>query len=102
MKVVAFIGIAIITLFYVLGELGIAVYINSLVLLSDGFHNLSDVVSLYIAFWANRVLDFLKLVVMNCRLVNVSQVVKCLTVGLVLKFLVDSPMDVSCFPCAFT
>lgn len=54
MKVVAFIGIAIITLFYVLGELGIAVYINSLVLLSDGFHNLSDVVSLYIAFWANR------------------------------------------------
>jgi Co/Zn/Cd efflux system component len=57
MKVVAFMGIAIITFIYVLGELGIAVYINSLVLLSDGFHNLSDVVSLYIAFWANRVMN---------------------------------------------
>ncbi len=59
MKMVAFIVIAAITFIYVLGELGVAVYLNSLVLLSDGFHNLSDVVSLYIAFWANRVCDLI-------------------------------------------
>jgi len=37
-----------------LGELTVAIYLESLVLLSDGFHNLSDVVSLYIAYWAQQ------------------------------------------------
>jgi len=53
-KIVAFVIIAIITLLYVIFELGVAIYIDSLVLLSDGFHNLSDVVSLYIAYWAQK------------------------------------------------
>eukprot|EP01114_Cavostelium_apophysatum_P001631 TRINITY_DN1142_c0_g1_i1.p1 TRINITY_DN1142_c0_g1~~TRINITY_DN1142_c0_g1_i1.p1 ORF type:complete len:462 (-),score=135.31 TRINITY_DN1142_c0_g1_i1:101-1486(-) len=53
-KLVSFFVIAVLTLLYVVAELGTAVYLGSLVLLSDGFHNLSDVVSLYIAYWARK------------------------------------------------
>jgi zinc transporter 1 len=35
-------------------ELAAGVWVDSLVLLSDGFHNLSDVISLYIAYWAQQ------------------------------------------------
>jgi len=41
-------------LIYSLAELGVAIWLKSLALLSDGFHNLSDVVSLMIAIWANQ------------------------------------------------
>eukprot|EP01120_Amphizonella_sp_Union-15-10_P017312 TRINITY_DN9583_c0_g1_i1.p1 TRINITY_DN9583_c0_g1~~TRINITY_DN9583_c0_g1_i1.p1 ORF type:complete len:418 (+),score=50.70 TRINITY_DN9583_c0_g1_i1:40-1293(+) len=44
--------VGLVTLIYCLGELGIAIYISSLALLSDGFHNLSDVISVGIALWA--------------------------------------------------
>jgi len=37
---------------YSVFEIYLALYQNSLALLSDGFHNLSDVVALIIAFWA--------------------------------------------------
>lgn len=53
-KLVSFVLIGGITFIYVFAELGAAIYLNSLVLLSDGFHNLSDVVSLTIAFWARK------------------------------------------------
>jgi len=53
-KLAAFVIVGVLTLLYVVAELGVAIYLDSLVLLSDGFHNLSDVVSLYIAFWARR------------------------------------------------
>ncbi|PRP83132.1 hypothetical protein PROFUN_09811 [Planoprotostelium fungivorum] len=53
-KIVAFIFVGVITLLYVIGELGVAITQDSLVLLSDGFHNLSDVFSLYIAYWARK------------------------------------------------
>eukprot|EP01096_Ripella_sp_DP13-Kostka_P003713 TRINITY_DN1555_c0_g1_i2.p1 TRINITY_DN1555_c0_g1~~TRINITY_DN1555_c0_g1_i2.p1 ORF type:complete len:449 (+),score=179.73 TRINITY_DN1555_c0_g1_i2:66-1412(+) len=46
--------VAILTLLYCFVELAVALYYHSLTLLSDGFHNLSDVVSLYIALWAAR------------------------------------------------
>jgi zinc transporter 1 len=52
MKLISFVLIGGLTLIYVVAELGVAVWWGSLTLLSDGFHNLSDVVSLYIAFWA--------------------------------------------------
>jgi len=42
------------TLIYCLAELAVGVYLQSLLLLSDGFHNLSDVASLYIAYWAQK------------------------------------------------
>jgi zinc transporter 1 len=51
-KLVAFVVVGLLTLAYVVAELGVAIWVGSLALLSDGFHNLSDVVSLYIAFWA--------------------------------------------------
>eukprot|EP01118_Nematostelium_gracile_P007411 TRINITY_DN2413_c0_g1_i2.p1 TRINITY_DN2413_c0_g1~~TRINITY_DN2413_c0_g1_i2.p1 ORF type:complete len:438 (-),score=112.13 TRINITY_DN2413_c0_g1_i2:150-1463(-) len=54
MKLVAFVGVAIVTAIYVLAELAAGLHLDSLVLLSDGFHNLSDVVSLYIAYWAQK------------------------------------------------
>eukprot|EP01087_Luapelamoeba_hula_P007069 TRINITY_DN1718_c0_g1_i1.p1 TRINITY_DN1718_c0_g1~~TRINITY_DN1718_c0_g1_i1.p1 ORF type:complete len:495 (+),score=98.66 TRINITY_DN1718_c0_g1_i1:156-1640(+) len=54
MKLASFVIIGGITLVYCIGELGVAIWLNSLTLLSDGFHNLSDVISLYIAFWAVR------------------------------------------------
>jgi len=53
-KVAAFIGIGVITLIYVVIELAAGTGLGSLVLLSDGFHNLSDVISLYIAYWAQQ------------------------------------------------
>jgi len=40
--------------FFVIAELGAGIKLESLVLLSDGFHNLSDVISLYIAYWAQQ------------------------------------------------
>merc|ERR1712137_750219 len=53
-KEVSFWVIGLITLVYVVAELAIALYEGSLTLLSDGFHNLSDVLSLGIAFWASK------------------------------------------------
>jgi len=53
-KKIAFFSIGSLTLLYCVAELAAALYINSLTLLSDGFHNLSDVVSLYIAYWAQN------------------------------------------------
>jgi len=53
-KQIAFVFVGLITFLYVLAELSVAVWIHSLVLLSDGFHNLSDVISLYIAYWAAK------------------------------------------------
>lgn len=53
-KSAAFVIVGGLTLIYCIGELLAALYLGSLTLLSDGFHNLSDVVSLYIAFWAQR------------------------------------------------
>lgn len=50
----AFIFVGVLTLLYTLGELGFGVYMHVLVLLSDGFHNLSDVVALGIALWASK------------------------------------------------
>jgi len=52
MKLVAFFSIGFISAIYVVAELGAALYMGSLVLMSDGFHNLSDVISLAIAYWA--------------------------------------------------
>jgi zinc transporter 1 len=52
-KKIALILVGILTLAYSLGELVVAViYTGSLALLSDGFHNLSDVISIIIAYWA--------------------------------------------------
>src|SRR3989338_3468840 len=53
-KTVAFFGVGIVTLLYCILELGVGGYIHSLALMADGFHNLSDVVSLAIANWANQ------------------------------------------------
>jgi len=53
-KLVAFFAIGVLTAVFVVAEIGIALWIDSLVLISDGFHNLSDVVSLYIAYWAQK------------------------------------------------
>lgn len=51
-KIIALWVVGILTLLYVVAELALAMATGSLVLLSDGFHNLSDVVSIGIAFWA--------------------------------------------------
>jgi len=51
-KYAALIVIGILTLLYSLTEIAAALYFTSLTLLSDGFHNLSDVIALVIAFWA--------------------------------------------------
>eukprot|EP01104_Vermistella_antarctica_P006008 TRINITY_DN16744_c0_g1_i1.p1 TRINITY_DN16744_c0_g1~~TRINITY_DN16744_c0_g1_i1.p1 ORF type:complete len:514 (+),score=112.97 TRINITY_DN16744_c0_g1_i1:94-1542(+) len=53
-KIMSFWIVGVITLVYCFIELGFAMYLNSLTLLSDGFHNLSDVISLYIAYWAAK------------------------------------------------
>jgi len=53
-KTLLFAIVAGLTLLYCLAELGFGVYLQSLLLLSDGFHNLSDVASLYIAYWAQK------------------------------------------------
>ena len=51
-KIIALWIVGILTLLYVIAELVLAIFIHSLVLLSDGFHNLSDVISIGIAYWA--------------------------------------------------
>jgi len=48
----ALIVVGILTGLYSFAEIGIAVHLDSIALLSDGIHNLSDVISLVIAFWA--------------------------------------------------
>jgi len=53
-KLVSFFTIGFLTTIYVIAELAAAIYLQSLVLLSDGFHNLSDVISLGIAYWARK------------------------------------------------
>lgn len=55
LKLMSFLLVGTMTLVYTVAEIGIAVWLNSLSLLSDGFHNLSDVISLVIAFWAVQV-----------------------------------------------
>lgn len=54
-KVTALVVIGLLTSLYSLAEIAAALYFHSLALLSDGFHNLSDVIALLIAFWALRV-----------------------------------------------
>lgn len=51
-KIIALWVVGALTTLYVVVELGFAVWLKSLVLLSDGFHNLSDVVSIGIAYWS--------------------------------------------------
>lgn len=51
-KLIALWVVGILTAIYVIAELALAVWTKSLVLLSDGFHNLSDVVSIIIAYWS--------------------------------------------------
>ncbi len=53
-KTVAFVSVGIATLAYSLAELGVGVWFHALVLLSDGFHNLSDFLALAIGLWAAR------------------------------------------------
>ena len=50
----AFLFIGVLTLVYTLVELGMGVWFHILVMLSDGFHNLSDVVALGIGLWASK------------------------------------------------
>eukprot|EP01126_Amoeba_proteus_P014587 TRINITY_DN1644_c0_g1_i2.p1 TRINITY_DN1644_c0_g1~~TRINITY_DN1644_c0_g1_i2.p1 ORF type:complete len:437 (+),score=92.58 TRINITY_DN1644_c0_g1_i2:149-1459(+) len=52
LKYAAFVVIGIITLGYSIFEITLALKMHSLALMSDGFHNLSDVIALMIAFWA--------------------------------------------------
>ena len=54
-KQTAFWVVGLLTLAYCIIELIVALYVRSLTLLSDGFHNLSDVLSLVIAAWASKV-----------------------------------------------
>jgi zinc transporter 1 len=42
------------TTLYVVAEIGVAVYLDSLALLSDGFHNFGDLVALGIAYWCEQ------------------------------------------------
>jgi hypothetical protein len=48
--------IGVLTLIYSVAEIVIALKMESLALLTDGFHNLSDVIAIAIAYWAIRVL----------------------------------------------
>eukprot|EP00727_Mastigamoeba_balamuthi_P002140 m51a1_g11923 putative zrc1p (748) ;mRNA; f:672163-675524 len=50
----SFWSVAIFTLLFCIGELFAAVWTHSLMLMTDGFHKLSDVVSVFIAWWAIR------------------------------------------------
>jgi len=52
-KTISFVVVGIITLVYTVAEIVIALQYKSLTVLSDGFHNLSDVVGLVIALTAN-------------------------------------------------
>lgn len=47
-------AIIVITFIYSLVEIGFALKLDSLALLSDGFHNLSDCASIYLAWFAER------------------------------------------------
>lgn len=49
------IAIALLTTVYSITEIVIALNINSLALFGDGIHNASDVLTLGVAFWADRV-----------------------------------------------
>lgn len=51
-KTVSFFIIGFLTLIYCIIEIVVAIAVNSLTLLSDGFHNFSDVIALGIAFFA--------------------------------------------------
>lgn len=53
-KSVAFVAVGLVTLGYSLCEIGVGVWLGTLVLLSDGFHNLSDVIALGVGLWANK------------------------------------------------
>tara|TARA_R110002050_G_scaffold233621_1_gene369539 strand:- start:1155 stop:1406 length:252 start_codon:yes stop_codon:yes gene_type:complete len=56
-KLVSFVIIGALTLAYCIVEIVVALYMDSLTLLSDGFHNFSDVIALLIAFYAAKVYD---------------------------------------------
>ena len=56
-KIIALWIVGVLTTLYVIAELSLAMLTGSLVLLSDGFHNLSDVISIGIAYWAIVVRD---------------------------------------------
>jgi hypothetical protein len=97
-KEISFWVIGLLTLVYCVIELGVALYEDSLTLLSDGFHNLSDVISLYIAFWASKVnytptVPTLRLTTeyitntYHSRLLDEERVMKCPTDGQEQKFL---------------
>lgn len=95
-KQAAFIIVGVVTFLYVIAELGVAIWLHSLVLLSDGFHNLSDVLSLVIAFWASKVtlhsLLVLPLLVKGLtknRYQNAKLRIKCLMDGEEQKYLED-------------
>eukprot|EP01124_Arcella_intermedia_P021126 TRINITY_DN2896_c1_g1_i2.p1 TRINITY_DN2896_c1_g1~~TRINITY_DN2896_c1_g1_i2.p1 ORF type:complete len:575 (-),score=125.92 TRINITY_DN2896_c1_g1_i2:54-1682(-) len=51
-KYAALVIVGVLTCVYSIGEVGFALYVDSMALLSDGVHNASDVISLIIAFWA--------------------------------------------------
>lgn len=55
-KFISLFIIGAITAIYSVAEIVIAIYLHSLALLTDGFHNLSDVIAIGIAFWAIKVL----------------------------------------------
>lgn len=57
-KRLSLILVGIVTLLYVIAEFAISVRAKSLVLLSDAFHNLSDLVSIVVAYWAIAVRAF--------------------------------------------
>lgn len=47
--------IGVLTCIYSIAEIVIALSIHSLALLTDGFHNFSDVIAIVIAYWAIKV-----------------------------------------------
>ncbi len=53
MKQITIIVVALLNLVDALAEIVIGLYVDSLALFSDGIHNLSDVLTLIIAFWVN-------------------------------------------------
>lgn len=57
-KKAALVAVGVLTLAYSLVELLAALYYASLTLLSDAFHNLSDVLALALAYWALHVCPF--------------------------------------------
>jgi Co/Zn/Cd efflux system component len=49
--------IGVITFVYSVIEIVIALHLHSLALLTDGFHNFSDVIAIIIAYWAIKVMN---------------------------------------------